>query len=78
MPLNAGVYIIRVTGEADDDVQLEVYDAIGQELGTINNGGDGVSEATRFTVEGPGVSFAVVRNIGNTTGEYTFSITREP
>ncbi len=73
MELLEGTYGILVEPQGGDDVQLEVYNAIGEPIGILNDNGPGVPESAQYTT-GTGVSFAVVRNVGNTTGPYTFSI----
>ncbi|MEM6993030.1 MAG: calcium-binding EGF-like domain-containing protein [Myxococcota bacterium] len=76
LPLAAGSFVIQVVPDPDDDVQLEVHDAIGQPIGVLNNGGDGFTEGVVLDTDG-GMSFAVVRNIGDSTGSYTISVAPE-
>lgn len=74
LDLAAAQYAIIVTpAAADDDVQLEVYDPIGQPLGIVNDVGVGEAEGVLYTTGG-GVSFALVRNVGNSTGNYTIEV----
>lgn len=76
LPLVDGNYVIQVVPDADDDVQLEVHDAIGQPIGVLDNGGEGFVEAVALDTAG-GTTFVVVRNIGNSTGTYTISVAPE-
>jgi len=73
LELFEGNYVVYAEPQGGDDVQLEVYNAIGEPIGIINDGGPGVTEGVNYTT-GTGVSFAVVRNVGNTTGPYSLSV----
>jgi hypothetical protein len=76
VPVTDGMFELVATPVGSHDVQLEVYDSIGQPIGTINDGGPGAVEgATLTTTGGAGVIFCIVRNAGTTTGSYTFSVT---
>lgn len=75
--INHGVKDITfsATPDLDDDLELQVFGANGDELGVVNNGGIGVAEAADVTVGGvAGVIFVVVRNIGNSNGSYKISV----
>lgn len=74
LDLVAGDFLVEVTPNADDDVQLDFYNAIGQPIGVINNGGIGFAEGAILT-SGGGVSFVVVHNIGASTGTYVLAVT---
>jgi hypothetical protein len=77
LDLPMGDFLIEVTPDPDDDIQLEFHDNIGQAIGTVNNGGDGFVEGAILT-SGGGVSFVVVRNVGNSTGSYMISVSPSP
>lgn len=72
------VLIIATPQQADDDIQLDVYDALGDLIGSLNNAGPGGTEGTLLTSGAAGVSFAVVRNVGTSTGPYTMSLAPAP
>jgi hypothetical protein len=76
LPLPSGSFLILVEPDPDDDIALEMYDGIGQPIGVINDVGPGEFEGTFLDTSG-GVSFAVVRNVGNSTGQYTISVDPE-
>lgn len=73
LELFEGGYVILAEPQGGDDIQLEVYNAIGEPIGVLNDGGPGEAEGANYNT-GTGVSFAVVRNVGNTTGPYTLSV----
>jgi len=74
LALPAGDFLIEATPNADDNLQLEFHDGIGQAIGVVNDGGNGFVEAAILT-SGGGVSFVVVRNIGMSTGTYVIEVT---
>lgn len=77
--LAIGSYRFTATpDQPDDDIQVEFYGNLAQNLGTLNNAGDGGAEVATFNQEGgTGVVFVVVRNIGDSTGGYTFTSAEE-
>jgi hypothetical protein len=75
LDLPIGDFEILLTPNPDDNVQLELYNGIGQPIGVINDGGNGFVEGAILTTGGAGVSFAVVRNVGMSTGTYTLAVT---
>jgi len=76
VPVTDGMFELTATPGAGHDLQLEVYDSIGQPIGTLDDGGAGVAETGVLTTTGgAGVIFCVVRNVGTTTGSYAFSVT---
>jgi EGF domain len=74
LDLPAGDFLIQVTPNPDDNVQLEFHDGVGQAIGVVNDGGNGFVEGAILT-SGGGVSFVVVRNIGMSTGTYVIAVT---
>ena len=68
--LPAGNFAIWAQPDLDDDIQVEIYNGIGEAIGILNNEGDGGIEGANLN-HGGGVAFAVVRNVGQTTGPYT-------
>lgn len=74
LDLPAGDFLVEVTPNPDDDVQLEFFNGIGQPIGIVNNGAAGFAEGAILTAAG-GVSFVVVRNIGPSTGTYVLAVT---
>ncbi|MCA9704931.1 MAG: hypothetical protein KDK70_03665 [Myxococcales bacterium] len=77
LDLPAGDFLIQVTPDPDDDIQLDFYNGIGQPIGVVNDGGDGFIEGAILT-SGGGVSFVVVRNVGNSTGSYMIAVSVAP
>lgn len=66
---------ITATPDPDDDLELQVFDAGGAELGVVNNVGVGMAEGAEVTVNGTaGVIFVVVRNIGNSNGNFKITV----
>jgi len=76
LDLPAGSFVILVEPDPDDDVELGLYDNIGQTIGILDDGQDGAIEGAVLDT-GAGVVFAVVRNAGNSTGSYTISVAPE-
>lgn len=70
-----GTSHISANPATDTDVQLEVYNVIGEAFGILNTGAGGATEAGVITMGAAGWYFAVVRDIGPTTGAYTIAIT---
>lgn len=73
--LNIGVgnFQVVVTPDPDDDVQVEMFDNIGQPIAVLNDGGNGFAEGTGINSGGAATLFAVVRNVGTSTGTYTIA-----
>ena len=68
-----------VTPDPTIDVRLEAYGIIGSPLGTANDGGPGQPEALETDVQQIGAHmFIVVRNVGQSTGGYTFTVQKVP
>ncbi len=77
LDLPMGTFLIEVTPDVDDDVQLEFHNGIGEPIGIANDGAGGFVEAANLNTGG-GVSFVVVRNVGMSTGGYTISVSAAP
>lgn len=61
------------------DVKLEAYDMIGAPVGSSNDVGPSMAEALETNVQQIGGHiFLVVRNVGTSTGPYTFSVAKVP
>lgn len=61
--------------DLDDDVQLEVWSFGGASLGVVNDAPAGMAEGATLQVNGTaGSVYVIVRNIGNTNGNYKFSV----
>lgn len=68
-----------VTPSASIDVKLEGYGMIGDALGSANNTGPSMPEVLETDVQQLGTyMFLVVRNVGTSTGNYTFTVTKVP
>lgn len=74
LDLPAGEYLVAATPDPDDDIQLELYGGDAAALQVLNAGGPGVAESG-VVVHPGGVFFAVVRDIGASTGKYTIAAT---
>ncbi len=72
----AGDYQIAATPDPDDDIQVEFYNGDATELGVSNMGGAGVIEGGVITVQPGAPFFVVVRNIGNSNGNYSIEVTK--
>ena len=61
------------------DVKLEAYDMIGAPVATANNVGASMAEVLETDVQQIGGHvFLVVRNVGNSTGNFTLSVAKLP
>jgi hypothetical protein len=71
---------ITATPSTSIDVKLEIYNRIGDGLGIQNTGGPSIAEQMYTDVQQieDNYVFAVVRNVGTTTGSYTIAITKTP
>lgn len=71
-----GPVVIQVTpGNPSLDVQLDVYNSLGEPAAIANDLGNGGVEALNFPSATVGNKvYAVVRNIGNSTGDYSISV----
>ena len=66
-----------VTPDPSIDVKLEAYGMIGSALGSSNDAGAGQLEVLETDVQQIGAHmFLVVRNVGQSTGGYTFTVTK--
>lgn len=66
-----------VTPSASIDVKLEAYGMIGSPLGSANDVGPSLAENLGTEVQQLGSHmFLVVRNVGTSTGNYTFTVTK--
>ena len=66
-----------VTPQPSIDVKLEAYGMIGSALGFSNDTGAGGIEVLETDVQQVGAHvFLVVRNVGQSTGGYTFTVTK--
>jgi len=72
----AGTYLIAATPDLDDDIRLEFYNADASELGFSDNGGAGEPEGGEIMTQ-PGLLYVVVRNIGNSNGSFTITVTKQ-
>jgi hypothetical protein len=64
-----------VTPTATIDVKLEAYGVLGSALGSANDVGPSMAEGLETEVQQIGsYMFLVVRNVGTSTGNYTFSV----
>jgi hypothetical protein len=64
-----------VTPTASIDVKLEAYGVLGAPIGSANNVGASMPEALETEVQQiGGYMFLVVRNVGTSTGNYTFTV----
>jgi hypothetical protein len=73
-----GTVVFEATGSASIDVQLEGYGVLGDALGTANDTAGGAAESLQTEVQQIGTHlFIVVRNVGNSTGNYTLRVFRE-
>lgn len=74
-----GTIRFTATGSASIDIKLEAYDMIGAPIASANNTGASMSEVLETDVQQIGGHvFLVVRNVGQSTGNYTFSVTKVP
>jgi hypothetical protein len=65
------------TPSATIDVKLEAYDMIGAPIGAANNVGPSLAEGLETDVQQiGGHMFLVVRNVGTSTGTFTFSVAK--
>jgi hypothetical protein len=73
-----GTVLIQVAPDSSIDLQLDVYNSLA-ELGAIaNNVGPGETETVRYKDAQIGDRlFAVVRNVGTSTGNYTVSVVEQ-
>lgn len=72
-----GTIRFTATPSASIDLALEAYDVIGAPIGSANNAGASQPEALETDVQQLGGHvFLVVRNVGTSTGSYTFSVTK--
>ena len=70
-----GTTTFTVTPAASIDVQIEGYGVLGDALGLANNNGPGLPEVLQTNVQQVGTHiFIVVRNVGNSTGNYTLTV----
>jgi hypothetical protein len=76
LPLLPGTYNVTAAPGAGVDIALEGYDATAAPLGTFNTGGAGAAEEGQVTVSAAAVYFFVARDVGTTTGPYTFTVTK--
>ena len=76
LELTPGSFVILATPATDDDVELSIYNGIGQQVALINQAGPGEFEGTILDNDGS-LAFAVVRNVGTSTGQYTISVMPE-
>ena len=77
LDLPMGTFLIQVTPDVDDDVQLEFHNGIGEPIGIVNDGAGGFAEAVNLDTGG-GITFVVVRNVGMSTGGYTIAVSAAP
>ncbi|MBV1857663.1 MAG: hypothetical protein KUG77_04565 [Nannocystaceae bacterium] len=77
LALPAGNFPIVVTPNSSTDVQLEIYGQDASPLAILNAGADGTVEGGVLNVVEGGVFFAVVREVGVSTGTYSISVTLE-
>jgi hypothetical protein len=72
-----GTIRFTVTPQPTIDVKLEAYGMLGDPLGSANNTGPGMPESLQTDVQQIGAHmFLVVRNVGQSTGTYSFSATK--
>jgi hypothetical protein len=72
-----GTIRFTATPSATIDVKLEAYDMVGAAIGSANDFGPSLAEGLQTTVQQLGGHiFLVVRNVGTSTGSYTFSATK--
>ena len=76
--LLAGSYLIEASSSDGVDLQLEAYNTIGEPIGIFDQGGPNETESGLLVSEEPEVTFVVIRNVGISTGNYTFSVTPVP
>lgn len=73
-----GDLLVVVEPSAGVDAQIDVYDPLGQQIGTFNSQGLGMAEAVRMSgARADAYFFVVVRNVGNGTGKYKLSVLLE-
>ena len=73
-----GRTVFTVTPVSSVDVALEAYGAIGEPLAVANNVGASMAEQLQTDVQQVGTHvFIVVRNVGQSTGNFTLSIVHE-
>jgi hypothetical protein len=73
-----GTILFDVVPQPTIDVQLEAYGVLGAQLGIANQAGPGEPEGLQTDVQQVGTHmFVVVRNVGNSTGNFTFSVKRQ-
>jgi len=66
-----------VTPSSSIDVKLEAYGMLGDPIGSANDAGASQPESLQTDVQQLGAHmFLVVRNVGTSTGNYTFSVTK--
>jgi hypothetical protein len=70
-----GVIVMEATPAGPIDLALDMYNGLGEKIGTFNSRGLGFPEAAETTVMTvTGYVFVVVRNVGNSTGSYTLRV----
>lgn len=72
----AGTYQVAAFPDPDDTLRIDFYNGDATELGTVMSAGIGMPAAGDINVAG-GVFFAVVRNTGNSNGDFTISVTKQ-
>jgi len=69
---------VIVTPSAGIDVALDAYNPIAQPIGAFNSGGPGGIEAGLFSAgQTDSWVFVIVRNVGNSTGQYQISVEKQ-
>ena len=69
----AGNYQIYATPDPDDDIAVIFYNIDGSLIATQNQGGPGQIEGANVEAGGDPI-FALVQNVGNSNGSYTFNV----
>lgn len=70
-----GTTTFTVVPDATIDVKLEAYGQLGDAIGAANDHGPGLAEGLQTTVQQVGTHmFLVVRDVGSSTGGYTFRV----
>jgi hypothetical protein len=73
----AGTYQVAAYPDPDDTLTIDFYNGDATELGTVMSPGVGMPAGGNIDVPAAGVFFAVVRNTGNSNGDFTISVMKQ-
>lgn len=72
----AGTFQVAAYPDPDDTLQIDFYNGDGTMLGTVKSAAIGEPAGGDVETQAAGIFFAVVRNTGNSNGDFTISVTK--